>query len=216
MPTSKKPVVKAAPKAVAKASAAKEKSKAVMKKVPAISASAKPAPVKQPAAKAAPAKPSPVEKSAKAANKADLVADNNVTLPPNYKPSEKEDYMNPKMLAYFKGQLERWKQDLLSDSNDTLESLSDGGMQEPDITDRATAETDRALEFRTRDRERKLIRKIEEALHRIEADDFGFCEETGEPIGIKRLMARPIATLTVEAQERHERQERTQRDEADE
>lgn len=139
-----------------------------------------------------------------------------VTLPPNYKPTEKEPYMNPQMLEYFRQKLSKWRAELLTESSDTLESLNDGGMQEPDIADRATAETDRALEFRTRDRERKLINKIDEALQRIEANEFGWCDETGEPIGIRRLEARPIATMTVEAQERHERMERVQRDEADE
>ena len=139
-----------------------------------------------------------------------------ITLPPNYKPTEKEEYMNPQMLEYFRQKLESWKGELLNESKDTLESLNDGGMQEPDIADRATAETDRALEFRTRDRERKLINKIDEALDRIKNSDFGYCDETGEPIGIRRLEARPIATMTIEAQERHERMERVQRDEADE
>lgn len=139
-----------------------------------------------------------------------------ITLPPNYKPTEKEKYMNPQMLEYFRQKLQKWRSELLTESNDTLESLNDGGMQEPDIADRATAETDRALEFRTRDRERKLISKIDEALQRIEENEFGYCDETGEPIGIRRLEARPIATMTVEAQERHERMERVQRDEADE
>ena len=232
MPATKKAANKPAPKSAVKSAAPKlAEKKLAEKKLAAKAAPVKTAPVKQAAQPAKPAskpkkdtptvtsnKPDANTAAPKASQKdrAELVADNNVTLPPNYKPSDKEDYMSPRMLAYFKGQLERWKQDLLSDSSDTLESLSDGGMQEPDITDRATAETDRALEFRTRDRERKLIRKIDEALGRIEADEFGYCDETGEPIGIKRLMARPIATLTVEAQERHERQERTQRDEADE
>lgn len=136
-----------------------------------------------------------------------------VTVPPNYKPSETEKYMNPVMLAYFKSKLEKWKADLLKESSDTLQELQeDGGMQEPDIADRATLETDRALEMRTRDRERKLIAKIDEALRRIEDGSYGYCEETGDPIGVKRLEARPNATLSLEAQERHERAERTKRD----
>ena len=139
-----------------------------------------------------------------------------ITLPPNYKPTEKEEYMNPKMLEYFRQKLLRQKSELLSESKETLDNLNDGGMQEPDIADRATAETDRALEFRARDRERKLINKIDEAIARIESGEYGYCEETGDPIGVKRLDARPIATLTIEAQERHERQERIQRDETDE
>jgi DnaK suppressor protein len=137
-----------------------------------------------------------------------------VILPPDYKPSEKEKYMNPIMLEYFRQKLIKWKADLLQESSSTLKDLQeDGGMQEPDIADRATLETDKSLEFRTRDRERKLINKIEEALRRIDENTYGYCEETGEPIGIKRLEARAVATLSVEAQERHERVERTQRDE---
>lgn len=137
-----------------------------------------------------------------------------VTLPPDYKPTEKEKYMNPVMLEYFRQKLIKWKAELLQESSSTLKDLQeDGGMQEPDIADRATLETDKSLEFRTRDRERKLINKIEEALRRIDENTYGYCEETGEPIGIKRLEARAVATLSVEAQERHERVERTQRDE---
>ncbi len=137
-----------------------------------------------------------------------------VTVPPNYKPTEKEKYMNPVMLAFFRHKLHEWKLEIVRESDITLHELQDeGGMQEPDITDRASAETEVALELRTRDRQRKLISKIDEALERIERNEYGYCEETGEPIGVKRLEARPIATLTVEAQERHERKERTQRDE---
>lgn len=139
-----------------------------------------------------------------------------VTVPPNYKPTEKEEYMNPVMLEFFRRKLHAWKEELLKESDETLVAINDGGMQEPDIADRATAETERALEFRTRDRYRKLINKIDEAIRRVEAGEYGYCEETGEPIGVKRLMARPNATMTVEAQERHERHERTQRDEEDE
>ncbi len=137
-----------------------------------------------------------------------------VTVPQNYKPTEKEPYMNPVMLEYFRQKLLRWKAEIVRESDVTLQELQDdGGMQEPDITDRASAETEVALELRTRDRQRKLISKIDEALERIERNEYGYCEETGEPIGIKRLEARPIATLTVDSQERHERKERTQRDE---
>lgn len=138
-----------------------------------------------------------------------------ITVPPNYKPNEKEEYMSPVMLEYFRQKLLRWKEELLQESSETLAAINDGGMQEPDITDRASAETERALEFRTRDRYRKLISKIDSALGRIELNEYGYCEETGEPIGVKRLEARPIATLSIEAQERHERHERTQRDEDD-
>ncbi|MEE3627180.1 RNA polymerase-binding protein DksA [Nitrospirillum sp. BR 11752] len=133
-------------------------------------------------------------------------------LPPDYHPSEDEPYMSPVMTEYFRQKLLQWRAELLKESTETLVSLQDGGIQEPDIADRASAETDRSLELRTRDRERKLISKIDEAIERIELGEYGYCEETGEPIGVRRLEARPIATLSVEAQERHERMERTQRD----
>lgn len=133
-------------------------------------------------------------------------------LPPDYKPSQNEDFMNPIMREYFRQKLFRWRSDILRESSETLQSLQTESLQEADISDRATLETDRALELRTRDRQRKLIAKIDEALRRIEDGSYGYCEETGEPIGIKRLEARPIATLSLEAQERHERMERTQRD----
>jgi DnaK suppressor protein len=113
---------------------------------------------------------------------------------------------------YFRQKLLAWKAELLKESNETLNHLQEESLSEPDIADRASLETDRALELRTRDRERKLISKIDEALLRIEDGTYGYCEETGEPIGIKRLEARPIATLSIEAQERHERMERTHRD----
>ncbi|PWC40843.1 MULTISPECIES: RNA polymerase-binding protein DksA [unclassified Azospirillum] len=133
-------------------------------------------------------------------------------LPPGYTPSEDEPFMNPTMREYFRQKLLRWRAELLAESNETLHSLQEGGIQEPDIADRASAETDRALELRTRDRERKLISKIDAALERIVDGSYGYCEETGEPISVRRLDARPIATLSLEAQERHERMERTQRD----
>lgn len=137
-----------------------------------------------------------------------------VTVPPNYKPTEKEPYMNPVMLEYFRQKLIAWKEEILNDANNTLQELQgEGGLREADVTDRASVETDVALELRARDRQRKLISKIDEALERIRNNEYGYCEETGEPIGIKRLQARPVATLTVEAQERHERMERTHRDE---
>lgn len=134
------------------------------------------------------------------------------SLSPDYSPSEDESFMNDIMREYFRQKLLTWKEDLLQESNETLENLQDGGITEPDIADRATMETDRSLELRTRDRERKLIAKIDAALERIEDGSYGYCEETGEPISIGRLEARPIATLSIEAQERHERLERTQRD----
>jgi DnaK suppressor protein len=135
-----------------------------------------------------------------------------LTLPPDYVPSDSEEFMNPLQVAYFRQKLLRWRADLLREADDTLASLSQGGIHEADITDRASVETDRALELRTRDRARKLISKIDQALLRIENGSYGFCEETGEPIGLKRLEARPIATLSLEAQERHERMERVHRD----
>ena len=133
-------------------------------------------------------------------------------LPKDYSPSEDEPFMNPTMREYFRQKLLRWRAELLAESSETLSSLQEGGIQEPDIADRASAETDRALELRTRDRERKLISKIDAALERIQDGSYGYCEETGEPISVRRLDARPIATLSLEAQERHERMERTQRD----
>jgi DnaK suppressor protein len=135
-----------------------------------------------------------------------------VTLPPDYRPSEDEPFMNDLQLAYFRQKLLRWRADLLREAGETLSSLGQGGIAEADLTDRASVETDRALELRTRDRARKLIAKIDQALERIENGTYGYCEETGEPIGLKRLEARPIATLSIEAQERHERMERVHRD----
>jgi len=134
------------------------------------------------------------------------------TLPPDYLPSEDEEFMNPRQVEYFRRKLLRWRADLLREADGTLASLSEGGIAEADITDRASVETDRALELRTRDRARKLIGKIDQALSRIENGSYGYCEETGEPIGLRRLEARPIATLSIEAQERHERMERVHRD----
>ena len=120
--------------------------------------------------------------------------------------------MNPMMLEFFRQKLLEWKSELLKESSDTLEHLQEGGILEPDIADRASIETDRALELRTRDRARKLIAKIDEALERIEDGSYGYCEETHEQISIRRLEARPIATLSIDAQERHERMEKTHRD----
>ena len=133
-------------------------------------------------------------------------------LPPDYRPSEDEPFMNDLQLEYFRQKLLRWRAELLQESAETLNHLQAESLHQPDLTDRASMETDRALELRTRDRERKLISKIDAALQRIEDGTYGFCEETNEPIGIRRLEARPIATLSLEAQERHERLERTHRD----
>jgi RNA polymerase-binding transcription factor len=133
-------------------------------------------------------------------------------LPPDYRPTEKEPFMNPMQVEYFRQKLLRWRSELLEESSETLQHLQEESLSEPDIADRASLETDRALELRTRDRERKLISKIDEALKRIEDGTYGYCEETAEPIALRRLEARPIATLSIEAQERHERMERTHRD----
>jgi DnaK suppressor protein len=133
-------------------------------------------------------------------------------LPVDYRPSENEPFMNPVMREYFRQKLLKWRSELLHDSSETLVHLQTETVPEADITDRAATETDRFTELRTRDRERKLIGKIDSALRRIEDGSYGYCEDTGEPIGVRRLEARPIATLSVEAQERHERIERTQRD----
>jgi len=133
-------------------------------------------------------------------------------LPKNYKPSDDEPFMNAKHREYFKRRLLSWRDELLTESGVTLRHLQEDSLQAADIADRAAAETGRALELRTRDRERKLIQKIDEALERIADKSYGYCEETGEPIGLRRLEARPIATLSLEAQERHERRERVYRD----
>ena len=135
-----------------------------------------------------------------------------LTLPPDYRPSEDEEFMNPLQVEYFRQKLFRWRSDLIREADGTLASLSEGGILEPDITDRASVETDRALELRTRDRARKLISKIDQAIGRIENGSYGYCDETGEPIGVRRLQARPIAIMSIEAQERHERMERVHRD----
>jgi DnaK suppressor protein len=135
-----------------------------------------------------------------------------MSLPPDYRPSDDEEFMNPRQVEFFRQKLLRWRADLLRDSDGTLASLGEGGIHVADITDRASVETDRALELRTRDRARKLVSKIDQALLRIESGTYGYCEETDEPIGLRRLDARPIATLSIEAQERHERMERVHRD----
>ena len=132
-------------------------------------------------------------------------------LPDDYRPSEAEPFMNERQRNYFRKRLLDWKNEILQSSRTTLENLQESE-QHPDITDRASSETDRALELRARDRQRKLIAKIDAALERIDEGTYGYCEETGEPISLKRLDARPIATLSLEAQERHERRERIYRD----
>ena len=129
-----------------------------------------------------------------------------------YRPSEDEPFMNERQLEYFKQKLLDWKEEILRESRETLSHLQTDTENHPDLADRASSETDKALELRTRDRQRKLISKIDEAVRRIEDGSYGYCEETGEPIGLHRLEARPIATLSLEAQERHERRERVHRD----
>jgi DnaK suppressor protein len=129
-----------------------------------------------------------------------------------YRPSEDEPFMNDRQLEYFKNKLLDWKEDILRESRETVTHLQSETENHPDLADRASSETDRALELRTRDRQRKLISKIDEAVRRIDERVYGYCEETGEPISLARLEARPIATLGVEAQERHERRERVHRD----
>jgi DnaK suppressor protein len=135
-----------------------------------------------------------------------------VFLPDDYRPAENEPFMNDRQLEYFRRKLVVWKQELLDQSAETIDNLQDSARNVPDITDRASEETDRALELRTRDRQRKLVAKIDAALRRIDSGEYGYCEVTGEPISLRRLDARPIATMTLEAQEKHERRERVHRD----
>ena len=130
----------------------------------------------------------------------------------NYRPSDKEPFMNERQREYFRAKLLAWREDILKEAKETLQHLQEENQNHPDIADRASSETDRAIELRARDRQRKLIAKIDEALTRIDDGTYGYCEETGEPIALRRLEARPIATLSVEAQERHERRERVYRD----
>jgi DnaK suppressor protein len=134
-----------------------------------------------------------------------------VFLPDDYQPVEDEQFMNERQKEYFRRKLIEWRDDLLAGSRDTIEALQDGTRAIPDVADRASEETDRALELRTRDRQRKLVAKIDQAMRRLEEGEFGYCQMTGDPISLKRLDARPIATMTLEAQERHERRERVHR-----
>ncbi|QCO57994.1 RNA polymerase-binding protein DksA (plasmid) [Pseudorhodobacter turbinis] len=133
-------------------------------------------------------------------------------LPDDYRPAESEPFMNDRQLEYFRRKLVTWKQELLEQSAETIEVLQGSARAVPDVADRASEETDRALELRTRDRQRKLVAKIDAALRRVENGEFGYCEASGEPISLKRLDARPIATMTLEAQEKHERRERVHRE----
>lgn len=143
-----------------------------------------------------------------------MPTEKSVIVPTDYNPhKDKKGYMNPVMLEYFRHRLLAWKSELIRESSETIHhTLQETELQQPDLADRASAETDHALELRTRDRERKLISKINEALIRIDQNEYGYCEETGEPIGVARLEARPVATLSLEAQERHEKMEKTHRD----
>lgn len=135
-----------------------------------------------------------------------------VFLPEDYRPAEDEPFMNERQLEYFRRKLNNWKSELLAGSRDTIEGLQDNTRNIPDVADRASEETDRALELRTRDRQRKLVAKIDSALRRIDEGEYGYCEVTGDPISLRRLDARPIATMSLESQERHERRERVHRD----
>ncbi|GGE40225.1 RNA polymerase-binding transcription factor DksA [Marinicauda pacifica] len=135
-----------------------------------------------------------------------------IELPKNYRPSEDEEFMNERQKEYFRRKLMAWRDEIIRESRSTLSNLQEDMGSLPDLADRASTESDRALELRARDRQRKLISKIESALRRIETDEYGYCEETGEPIALARLEARPVATLSIEAQERHERSERVHRD----
>ena len=136
-----------------------------------------------------------------------------VVLPEDYVPNDQEEFMNEKQLEFFRQKLLNWKHDLLEEANDTKDTLSAEGLQRPDMADRAQVESDASIQLRTRDRERKLISKIDAALRRIDLKTYGYCEETGDPIGLGRLKARPIASLSVDAQERHEKMEKIHKDE---
>lgn len=142
----------------------------------------------------------------------DILAKAKRALPADYSPGEDEEYMSEKQLNYFRVLLLEWKRSIVQASEGTLQSLQDGPIREPDLNDRASSETDWGIELRTRDRQRKLISKIDAALRRIDEGEYGWCDKTGEPIGINRLIARPIATMTVEAQQAHERREKVSRD----
>ena len=142
----------------------------------------------------------------------DILAKAKRALNPDYAPSDADEYMSPQQLNYFRVLLLEWKKSILSAAENTLQLLQDGPIREPDLNDRASSETDWGIELRTRDRQRKLIAKIDSALRRIDVGEYGWCEVTGEPIGINRLIARPIATMTVEAQQAHERREKISRD----
>ena len=150
--------------------------------------------------------------SAKKKSSSNRTSKKEIVLDAAYDPSDDEEFMNELQQAYFNRQLENWKQEIIDESKETLAHLQDGPIQEADLNDRASSETDWGLELRTRDRQRKLTSKIDSALRRIEEGEYGYCQVTGEPISLERLKARPIATMTVEAQEAHERNEKISRD----
>jgi len=208
-PAAKKPAKKAAPaKAVKKPT--KKAAKPIAKKAAPVKAAAK-----KPAAKAAPAKitlktVAPAKPVVKAKPRSNYKP---AKLPQGYKPTEKEEYMNAQQLEYFRQKLLNWRSELLSESRETLEHLHEENWHQADIADRASLETEAGVELRTRNRYLKLISKIDAAITRIETGEYGYCEESGEPIGLKRLEARPVATLSIEAQERHEKMERQYTDE---
>ncbi len=185
--------------------------KATKSKAPAARRKAAPRPAKGRAIAASTAKPATKKKLAGKKMAARAKA-SSIVLPPDYRPSEDEPFMNELQRMYFRQKLLTWKEEIIRQTKETLAGLHEESTQHADLADRATSETDRALELRARDRQRKLIAKIDAALARIEDGSYGYCEETGEPIGLKRLDARPIATLSVEAQERHERRERVYRE----
>jgi DnaK suppressor protein len=194
-----KAVAKPAVKVVAKAGAVKSSAKAAV---------IAPVPAAAPKARAV-TKAAQKQTDKKLVNRAKASA---IVLPADYRPSEDEPFMNEYQRLYFRQKLVSWKEDIIRQTKETIEGLHEDNVQHADLADRATSETDRALELRARDRQRKLVSKIDAALARIEDGTYGYCEETGEPIGLKRLDARPIATLSLEAQERHERRERVYRE----
>jgi DnaK suppressor protein len=204
---------KAAPKAATKSASAKSKPPRSAAK-PAAKVKAKALP-KTTAQKASASKTKPRTRAIDKAQDKKLTAKagtSTIVLPPDYRPSEDEPFMNERHRIYFRQKLTAWKEEIIRQTKETLAGLHEDSTQHADLADRATSETDRALELRARDRQRKLIAKIDAALARIEDGTYGYCEETGEPIGLKRLDARPIATLSLEAQERHERRERVYRE----
>jgi DnaK suppressor protein len=204
---------KAAPKAATKSASAKSKPPRSAAK-PAAKVKAKALP-KTTAQKAPASKTKPRTRAIDKAQDKKLTAKagtSTIVLPPDYRPSEDEPFMNERHRIYFRQKLTAWKEEIIRQTKETLAGLHEDSTQHADLADRATSETDRALELRARDRQRKLIAKIDAALARIEDGTYGYCEETGEPIGLKRLDARPIATLSLEAQERHERRERVYRE----